>query len=242
MSFRVRATFAAALFVMLAISRCPPRQPRSQWTPPTTLSILPSGPDGLCKTAANVLTPRAAIMEANAAPSADTIVLPAGNYFMSLTAIEDGGISGDYDITTTAVISGAGRNATFIYGLRYTANDNRVSMFVPGPASPLARIDHRQRACHRRRGRLRRRHPQPGHARAVRCRDQRQRRRCLRRRPVQPRGIVSGSSVSVTVNTAQLSGAVSASPLERSASLELSFITARLSRARAAGLCFHGSD
>ena len=135
MRFRVPAAFAAALFVMVAIALPAAAATITVDSTDDAVDIAPG--DGLCKTAANVCTLRAAIMEANAAPSADTIVLPAGNYFMSLTAIEDGGISGDYDITTTAVISGAGRNATFIYGLRYTVNDNRVFDVRPGASLDL---------------------------------------------------------------------------------------------------------
>lgn len=135
MRFRVPAAFAAALFVTVAIALPATAATITVDSTDDAVDIAPG--DGQCKTAANVCTLRAAIMEANAAPSADTIVLPAGNYFMSLTAIEDGGISGDYDITTTAVISGAGRNATFIYGLRYTANDNRVFDVRPGASLDL---------------------------------------------------------------------------------------------------------
>ena len=52
---------------------------------------------------------REAIMAANAQPGADTIVLPAGSYKMSIDGFfTNGDESGDHDITSDVTINGAG--------------------------------------------------------------------------------------------------------------------------------------
>ena len=61
---------------------------------------------------------RKAIIDANALPGADTIILPAGTYQLSLNGDkEDAAASGDLDITDDLIISGAGAKATFIDGM-----------------------------------------------------------------------------------------------------------------------------
>ncbi|WP_417382109.1 choice-of-anchor Q domain-containing protein [Gimesia sp.] len=60
-------------------------------------------------------TLRAAIMEANAHLGADTILLGAGDYILSLFGLgENGALSGDLDITDDLTIIGAGSDRTFI--------------------------------------------------------------------------------------------------------------------------------
>jgi len=62
-------------------------------------------------------TLRAAIMEANARPGKDRIVVPAGTYPLSTAAIvDDYSIFGDLDITDDLVIEGAGVGATILDG------------------------------------------------------------------------------------------------------------------------------
>jgi hypothetical protein len=62
-------------------------------------------------------TLRAAIMEANARPGKDRIIVPSGTYLLSTAAIvDDHAIFGDLDITDDLVIEGAGVGATILDG------------------------------------------------------------------------------------------------------------------------------
>ena len=73
--------------------------------------------DGLCETPAHTCTLRAAIMEANSLPGADTIILPPGRYELQFPgANEDLAWKGDLDITDDLVITGAGETTTIIGG------------------------------------------------------------------------------------------------------------------------------
>jgi hypothetical protein len=65
-----------------------------------------------------LLSLRQAIIDANATPTkADTIVLPAGNYTLTLAgASEDACLSGDLDISGPLTISGPGASSTVIDG------------------------------------------------------------------------------------------------------------------------------
>ncbi|MBI2887938.1 MAG: right-handed parallel beta-helix repeat-containing protein, partial [Chloroflexi bacterium] len=72
--------------------------------------------DGVCATAAGTCTLRAAIMEANALPGAQTIVLLAGTYTLTIPpdATPDDGADGDLDITANLAIIGAGAESTIV--------------------------------------------------------------------------------------------------------------------------------
>jgi len=74
--------------------------------------------DGTCETAADngMCTLRAAIDETNALPGADTIVMPAGVYTITIPGdmFEDPG--GDFEIRSDLTISGAGASATIVDG------------------------------------------------------------------------------------------------------------------------------
>lgn len=73
--------------------------------------------NGLCATSAGKCTLRASIMEANALLSADTILLPAGVYFLTIPGTdEDDSVTGDLDITNDLTITGAGQTITIIDG------------------------------------------------------------------------------------------------------------------------------
>jgi hypothetical protein len=74
---------------------------------------------GVCETAPgdDRCTLRAAVMEANARPGKDRIVVPAGTYPLSTAAIvDDYSIFGDLDVTDDLVIEGAGVGATILDG------------------------------------------------------------------------------------------------------------------------------
>ena len=73
--------------------------------------------DGVCATATNVCTLRAAIQEANALPGADIIEIPAGIYTLSIPGtLEDDAATGDLDIRQAVTIIGAGPTSTIIDG------------------------------------------------------------------------------------------------------------------------------
>lgn len=71
--------------------------------------------DGIAATATGETTLRSAVQEANAAPGANTIILPAGLFELSLQGSNDhSAASGDLEITDDLTLSGAGLNDTFI--------------------------------------------------------------------------------------------------------------------------------
>src|SRR5438128_7834324 len=71
--------------------------------------------DGNCATAGGTCTLRAAIQEANAHPGADTIMVPAGTYLLTIEGRdEDAAVTGDLDITDDLTITGAGADRTIL--------------------------------------------------------------------------------------------------------------------------------
>lgn len=73
--------------------------------------------NGICATAANVCSLRAAVQEANASASRDTVVLPPGTYALTRTGTnEDNGATGDLDIRAPLAILGSGTETTTISG------------------------------------------------------------------------------------------------------------------------------
>lgn len=76
--------------------------------------------DGVCRTAANTCTLRAAIQQANfnaAFGDSSTITLPAGEFRLAIAGRnEDGAATGDLDISGILTITGAGASATEING------------------------------------------------------------------------------------------------------------------------------
>jgi len=74
--------------------------------------------NGACATAAGTCTLRAAIQEANAHAGADVVTVAAGLYLLGLSgAGEDGGATGDLDVTDALEIDGAGAGSTIVDGL-----------------------------------------------------------------------------------------------------------------------------
>lgn len=70
--------------------------------------------DGMCDSDCSL---REAIRAANAAAGDDVITLPAGTYPVTLVGDEDDAVLGDFDITDSVQISGAGAGSTIIDGL-----------------------------------------------------------------------------------------------------------------------------
>ncbi|GAA2037039.1 right-handed parallel beta-helix repeat-containing protein [Polymorphospora rubra] len=73
--------------------------------------------DGVCRTAANTCTLRAAVQEANASLPGDTIQVPAGTYQLTRAPAGDNGDgTGDLDIVSPVTIVGAGPAHTIVDG------------------------------------------------------------------------------------------------------------------------------
>ena len=70
--------------------------------------------NGKCRTAAGKCSLRAAIMEANALPGADEVVLLDKVYIRTIAGDENAAAAGDLDILEDLTIKGAGRNKTFV--------------------------------------------------------------------------------------------------------------------------------
>ena len=83
----------------------------------STVDAIDNAPgDGLCD-GDGLCTLRAAVMEANAAPGLDTILLPGGNYVLRLGGSgEDASAEGDLDIWNDLDIEGAEDGAAVIDG------------------------------------------------------------------------------------------------------------------------------
>jgi CSLREA domain-containing protein len=65
--------------------------------------------DGICATATGTCTLRAAIQEANALTGADTVIVPAGTYILTIPGRgETAAVAGDLDITDDLALAGAG--------------------------------------------------------------------------------------------------------------------------------------
>jgi len=92
------------------------------FTVDSALDVVDASPgDGKCETAPGngICTLRAAIQEVNALAGADTIILPAGTYMVTIPgAGEDHAATGDLDITDNLTIIGAGADTTIIDGNR----------------------------------------------------------------------------------------------------------------------------
>ncbi len=74
--------------------------------------------DGVCETVPGngICTLRAAIQEANANATEDTIHIPAGTYPINGASLEDLSVTGDLDITTSMTLLGAGARNTILQG------------------------------------------------------------------------------------------------------------------------------
>ena len=80
-----------------------------------TFDLVPG--DGQARDVSGNTSLRAAIMEANALPGADTINVPSGNFVLTRGGIrEDAALDGDLDITDNLTITGAGAGSTTIDG------------------------------------------------------------------------------------------------------------------------------
>ena len=97
------------------------------------LDVVDANPgDGICRTAPNntVCTLRAAIMEANALPGADTINLQANStYTLELPGTDSAGLNGDLDVLDSVTIVGAGAGSTIINGNGLVTGDRIMTVY-----------------------------------------------------------------------------------------------------------------
>ncbi|MBI4314934.1 MAG: hypothetical protein HY679_03285 [Chloroflexi bacterium] len=88
-----------------------------------------SAPSGHC-------TLRAAIMEANALPEADTIILPPGEYVLTVVGSgEDAAFTGDLDITDDLSLVGGGADKTIVNAIGLDGTDRVFHIVNPATVS-----------------------------------------------------------------------------------------------------------
>lgn len=116
----LRLFFITVLLAVLAGAALPvPKTYGASITVNSTTDAVDANPgNGVCATAGDVCTLRAAVQEANALAGDDTIVLPAGTYTLTIAGQgEDSAATGDLDITSGALtIIGAGAGSTIVEG------------------------------------------------------------------------------------------------------------------------------
>jgi CSLREA domain-containing protein/uncharacterized repeat protein (TIGR02543 family) len=114
---QLRVLSVLAVIALLFFSANRPAH-AATFTVNSTADAVDTAPgNGVCADASGHCTLRAAIMEANALPGADTITLPPGTYTLTIPgAGEDAAATGDLDITGDLTINGAGALFTTING------------------------------------------------------------------------------------------------------------------------------
>ena len=92
--------------------------------------------NGICADQGGLCTLRAAISEANALPGSDVIILPAGTYTQTLVAANDDfNAGGDFDITDSVTITGAGAATTIIQAAAEAGITTERVLHVTSPAA-----------------------------------------------------------------------------------------------------------
>lgn len=112
----VRCNPAVLILAVLTLV-APASVEAATFTVDSTLDTTDVSPgDGVCADSGGRCTLRAAIMEANALPSQNRIDVPAGEYFPTIASLGsgDGHASGDFNITDSVELYGAGADQTFI--------------------------------------------------------------------------------------------------------------------------------
>ncbi len=130
----LRRLALTAAVVAAAISLAPATRAHAQtFTVNSTADAVDAVPgDGVCETATpGECTLRAAVQEANAAPGADTISIPAGTYRLTIFGgDEDNAATGDLDVLDGVTIIGSGPSNTIIDGV---GNDRVFDVWRNGP-------------------------------------------------------------------------------------------------------------
>jgi CSLREA domain-containing protein len=82
-------------------------------------------------------TLRAAIMQANFHPGADTITIPAGTFKLTRKGDDDGAVLGDLDITDSVTLKGAGSTKTIIDGNGTVTHDRVLQVLASAKDTTL---------------------------------------------------------------------------------------------------------
>jgi CSLREA domain-containing protein len=108
----------ALLLLSVCFAVLPIRAEAVTFTVNSTDDVVDADPgDGVCATSGGVCTLRAAIREANALAGADTILLKAKKYYLTIAgAGEDAAATGDLDITDDLRIEGVSSAKTIVNG------------------------------------------------------------------------------------------------------------------------------
>lgn len=123
---------AVSLVLVVGVVAGLSASPAATFTVNSTLDatdVIPG--NGICETAAGngMCTLRAAVQETNALAGADTIIVPAGTYTLTIPgADEDGAATGDLDLNDDLVIEGSEVGETVVDGGQL----DRV-LHIPGP-------------------------------------------------------------------------------------------------------------
>jgi CSLREA domain-containing protein len=129
----------ALLGAIISAAGAAPGQPAALLTVNSPADAVDANPgDGVCAAAGGGCTLRAAVQESNALAGANTIMLPAGVYTLTLDGdYEELAATGDLDLTGDVTISGAGADQTIVNG----NNLDRVFDLVgPGVAVEVANL------------------------------------------------------------------------------------------------------
>ena len=102
------------------VERMEARALLATFTVNSTVDAVDANPGGgTALTATGQITLRSAIQEANALAGADTIVLPAGTYLLTIAGTgENGAATGDLDITDDLTITGVAAGTTIVDGAK----------------------------------------------------------------------------------------------------------------------------
>ncbi len=130
--------FYILIYTILAISLAPADVFAGSFfvdTTDDTTDLVPG--DGICADASGNCTLRAAVMEANATPGADTITMGAGTFTLSIPGnAEHAAVTGDLDIRGPVTIQGAGPGLTIIDG----GGIDRVFEIIDGSNVTISRL------------------------------------------------------------------------------------------------------
>jgi len=113
---RSEALFKHLLAAMMTLAPFPSTSLAASFIVNSELDQVDAVPgDGVCATASEACTLRAAIQEANALAGEESIEVPAGNHVLTIPGTdEDAAATGDLDITDGLNVTGAGMDKSVI--------------------------------------------------------------------------------------------------------------------------------
>ena len=100
--------------------------------------------DGICASASNGCTLRAAIMQANFLTGLDTITVPSGTYLLTRPGDDDAAVLGDLDILDDLTIQGAGSGVTIVDGNGAVTGGRVFQIFAVRQRDQPKRFNHSQ--------------------------------------------------------------------------------------------------